>query len=243
MTISRRALTILAIGMGSLFIPAQPSEAGIIDWMRCAVNPWRWPCSSCRTPCEMQGSDCPPFVQEGAYCNPCQTSNTCEPCAVSYVRRSYVEPRTRYTTQYSLEARPTYVRRRYWDPCTACYKTYYETSTSYVRRRYCVPVTDYVERSYLEPVVNCVKPTCPTPCSPSTSPEPSSTVPSTTPESGSTTRLHPVATGMSPNTRSGIRPVFPSRFLPPAREPMRSIGPNALREIPLATSARETSSY
>lgn len=245
MTHFRRALTVLVIGLGSVLLPARSSEAGIIDWMRCVVNPCRRTCSTCAAPCDTAGANCPPMVQEGSYCNPCAPSNPCVPCAVTYVRRSYMEPRTRYTTQYGLEARPTYVRRRYWDPCTTCYKTYYEATTSYVRRSYCVPVTEYVERSYLQPVTNCVTPSCPTPCPPGSATEPMESTPTTNPVSESTGRLQPVAKGLPlppMNARPANRSTWPSIFSP-SRGNVRPVGPSAQRDIPLATNARELSSY
>jgi hypothetical protein len=153
----RATLLMALIGTGSVLLPAEKSEAGLIDWLRCVFHPCR-SCEPCAPTCDIPS--CPPVVQEGSYCNPCSPCAPAAPCPVSYVRRSYMEARTLMTSQTILEPRPTYVRRHYWDPCSRCYKTYFETATSYVKRRYCVPVTDYVERSYLEPV-SCVTPSCP----------------------------------------------------------------------------------
>jgi hypothetical protein len=150
----RGTLLAALIGSASAILPANKCEAGLIDWLRCVLHP----CRSCEPSCDVPS--CPPVVQEGSYCNPCAQPAPCAPAPVSYVRRTYMEPRTRMESQSVVEPTPTYVRRRYWDPCSRCYKTYFESATSYVKRRYCVPVTDYVERSYLEPV-SCVTPACP----------------------------------------------------------------------------------
>lgn len=232
----RGAMLIAVLGMGGVLLPAEKSEAGLLSWLRCVVNPCRWPCSSCAPSCEVPS--CPPMVQEGSYCNPCP-----QPCTVSYVRRCYTEARTRMTTQTSLEPCQTYVRRRYWDPCSVCYKTYYETATSYVRRSYCVPVTEYVQRSYLEPVTNCATPSCPTDCpvgSPSATEE---FAPSNSP--GVSQKGQPVIGGRSlpaSRPRGSARAVSPS-IAPSGRGTNRATPPSAQRPVPLALGSEKPSTY
>jgi hypothetical protein len=214
------------IGAGTVFVPAEKSEAGLIDWLRCLKHPCRScePAPACATP------SCPPVVQEGSYCNPCSTpcaSTSCAtPCPVTYVRRSYMEPRTQMTTQSVLESRPTYVRRRYWDPCTRCYKTFYESATSYVRRSYCVPVTNYVERSYLEPV-SCVTPSCPTGSCPISSPS-NPGVPEPMPANGSVNSDRPGRNVLgssepTPASAPAARSQVPF-FIPGRRNPQHTMG-------------------
>jgi hypothetical protein len=226
----RGAILAAVIGVGGVVLPAEKSEAGLISWLGCVLNPCRWPCSSrCEPACEVPS--CPPVVQEGSYCNSCP-----QPCSVSYVRRSYMEPRTRMTTQRVLEPRPTYVRRRYWDPCSVGYKTYYECSTSYVRRSYCVPVTDYVERSYLEPVTNCATPSCPT--APATTDE-------VLPTSPVTQNGQPVFSGRSvpsPSPRGSARFATPV-IAPPGRGTNRVAPPSAQRLDPLALNSERLAAY
>ncbi len=227
MTKLHSALVVAAIGVGSVLLPAQKSEAGLVDWVRCVLHPCRWPCSTCSS-CETPCSTCPaPVVQEGSYCNPCQ------PCAVSYVRRTYCEPCTRITTQYALEACPTYVRRHYWDPCSVSYRTSCECSTSYVRRRYCVPVTDYVQRSYLEPVTNCVTPGCPTDCPTTISP---------TTIDGSTSYPPGASRTVQPLIGAPARSVNPSSF-PPGRGAVRPNSPSAQRTEPITVGSLTRAAY
>jgi hypothetical protein len=150
--------TMLAIVMaGGVLGPAQESEAGLCDWLRCLRGRW---CSRWAPSCPEPVMGCPaPVVQDCAPCPPPVA------CSTSYVQRCYSEPRVSYVRQTVLEARPTYVRRYYWDPCSVRYVCAYETATSYVRRSYYVPVTSYVTRSYLQPVTTCA-PACPTPACP-----------------------------------------------------------------------------
>jgi hypothetical protein len=227
----RGAILATVIGIGGVVVPAEKSEAGLISWLRCVINPCRWPCSSnsCAPACEVPS--CPPVVQEGSYCNPCAQP---QPCPVSYVRRSYMEPRTRMTTQSVLESRPTYVRRRYWDPCSVCYKTYYECTTSLVRRSYCVPVTEYVERSYLEPVTTCPTPSCPTAC-----PAPAST--EDVPPPPSVTQTGRPITG--DRLLPGLRPRGANRSTPSGRETNRVTVPSAQRSAPLALNSDRLAAY
>jgi hypothetical protein len=230
----RGTFLVAVIGVGSVVLPAETSEAGLISWLRCVINPCRWPCGSpCAPSCEVPA--CPPVVQEGSYYNPCP-----QPCSVSYVRRCYTEARTRMTTQTVLEPRPTYVRRRYWDPCSVCYKTYYEPATSYARRSYCVPVTEYVQRSYLEPVTNCATPSCPTDC-------PVSTPASTENGAPAATRqmTQPVIGGRSfpvTNPRGSARSMLPPTG-PSGRETNRSLPPSAQRLAPLALNSDRPPTY
>lgn len=220
----RRTFFVALIGACSVLLPAEKSEAGLVDWLRCVFCPWR-ACDPCAPVCDVPA--CPPVVQEGSYCNPCPTP--CDPCPVSYVRRTYLEPRTVMARQTTLEPRPTYVRRRYWDPCSRCYKTYFETSTSYCKRTYCVPVTNYVQRSYLEPA-SCVTPSCPTdtcPVAPPVTPltpaplEPTTIVPSASSQgSGNSTIGDADRRLVSPQpfTRYPASPRVPgrSRYLQPS---------------------------
>ena len=232
----RGALLVAVIGLGGVLLPAEKSEAGLVDWLRCVLHPCRWPCSSCAPSCDVPS--CPPVGQEGSYCNPCPQT-----CSVSYVRRCYMEPRTRMTTQTCLEPRPTYVRRRYWDPCCVGYKTYYETSTSYVRRSYCVPVTDYVQRSYLEPVTNCATPACPTACPVSA---PASTEEGSFPSSPTASQNgQPVIGGRSlpaSSPRGSARGASPS-IAPSGRGAGRTIAPSAQRPAPLALNCDRPATY
>src|SRR6185503_20698534 len=100
----RGTILVALIGTGSILVPAQKSEAGLIDWFRCVLHPCRScePMHACSTP------SCPPLVQEGSYCNPCAQPAPCAPCPVSYVRRTYMEPQTRMASQTVLEPQPTY---------------------------------------------------------------------------------------------------------------------------------------
>lgn len=216
----RGALFSMAIAAGAVLLPAEKSEAGVIDWLRCVLHP-------CRRPCE---PDCAPPVA----CEPSQ------PCTASLVRRSYMEPRTRMTTQYALEAECRYVRRRYWDPCCVGYKTYYEPATSYVRRAYCVPVTDYVERSYYEPVTTCPTPSCPTgscPTSPSGMPATSEGEPIGSTGFSSTKRSQPVVRTQPIPSRSSSGGLFANPFkAPPGVVPARPTSKSSSRPVPLAIS-------
>jgi hypothetical protein len=148
----RGTLVVAVLAAGNVLVPAQQGEAALFDCVRRLFH--RRPVCD---PCESPVVSCPePVVREGAYCNPCQT------CTTSYVCRSYMEPQVCNTTRCAIEAQPAVVRRSYWDPCSCCYRTYYESTTTYVRRCYSVPVTTYVQRSYLQPVTTCTTPTCPT---------------------------------------------------------------------------------
>src|SRR3989442_14547427 len=114
----RGALTALTVTAASVLLPAQQSEAGIF----CCLRRVFIPCDPC-DPCASPVPGCPaPIVQEGSYCNPCA------PCTTSYVRRTYLEPQTCYTTRCAVEAAPVVVRRSYWAPCECRYKCYWETS-------------------------------------------------------------------------------------------------------------------
>ena len=211
------------VATGAVVLPAEKSEAGLIDWLRCVLNPCSWPCDSCGQSCATPS--CPaPNVCEGSYCDPCNR------CTTAYVRRSYLEPRTRMTTQHVLEPTPTYVRRHYWDPCSLSYKASYEATTSYVRRAYCCPVTDYVERSYLEPVSSCTTPggepsSCPTP----------SDEPSSSPGSTSRRLSQPVVRGPAQPTPNSAGTFFSNPFAPPpTRGTGRPTTKSSSRPVPLA---------
>jgi hypothetical protein len=198
------------IGTASVILPAEKSEAGLIDWLHCVLHPCRSyePCApACAVP------SCPPVVLEGSYCNPCAQPAPCAPCPVSYVRRTYMEAQTRMASQTMLEPQPTYVRRHYWDPCSRCYQTYCESATSYVKRRYCVPVTNYVQRSYLEPV-SCVTPSCPSgSCPVNSSGVPETPIPMNPPSASQDRVGQPslASPGSAPSTR------YPTTFIPSRR--------------------------
>ena len=233
----RGSLLAVLIATGGVLVPAEKSEAGLIDWLRCALNPCRWPCDACGNTiggCP-DGSCAPPVVQEGNYCNPCQTCTTC------YVRRSYMEPRTCMVKKTALEACPTYVRRSYWDPCSVCYKTVLEPSTSYVRRSYYVPVTNYVERSYLEPVTTCTTPSCPTStCPTSCVTPPADSSPTSVPDQQGR-RNQPVARGPASPSVPSRSALTPSST--PNRSGVRSTEPSAALPIPLAASFERSATF
>jgi hypothetical protein len=217
--------TILAVVMaGGVLGPAQESEAGLCDWLRCLRGRW---CSRWAPSCPEPVVGCPaPVVQEGAYCAPCAPPVA---CSTSYVQRCYSEPRVSYVRQTALEARPTYVRRYYWDPCSVRYVCAYETATSYVRRSYYVPVTSYVTRSYLQPVTNCA-PVCPTPACP---------VPTAAPAAPATNGTDSSSPAGPPNASSQ-----PSREIATGTpEPRRANTRAGKRSEPLATGALDVATF
>jgi hypothetical protein len=224
----------MLVTAGGVLLPAPESEAALFDCVRRLFC--RPVCDTCPAPVV----GCPePVVVEGSYCNPCAPCPT-PTCTTSYVQRSYLEPRTCYTTQCALEPCPAYVRRAYWDPCACRYRTILEPSTRYVKRCYSVPTTTYVQRSYLEPVTTCTTPACPTPtCAPACPPAvvpavpavtvPAEPVPASPPGFNSSRRSQPLV-------RGGLR--LPQIFTPSRTAAPATAAPANAAPLPTDASAR-----